>query len=121
MSLLQRLEKSHPGFQRSFDIFGQNCFIGMMADAARAAQKQHGRRHPASDNHGIVTGTARHAMNRESRALDGTPERPHEIGIHRDGRLIQTLLRRNRQAAGGRNLPGASQQPRGQVMTNRIL
>ena len=60
-------ETASPTVQRSSTSSVKNCFIGMMADAAWAAQKQHRRGHAASDNHGIVTRAARHAMNGTSR------------------------------------------------------
>jgi hypothetical protein len=62
MALLQLLEKTHPDLKCCGNVYGENRFIGMMADSTRAAQEQHGSGHPASDNHGIVTCTARHAM-----------------------------------------------------------
>ena len=112
MTLLQKFEKSNPGVESGGNIAGQNRFIGMMADAARTAQKQHRRGHATRNNHGIVAGAARHAMNPETGALDGALQNLCEIRIHRDSRLIQTLLPAGRKATGSRDLLSRSQQPR---------
>src|SRR5580704_9511965 len=112
MALLQQFEESHPDFQSRGNIFGQNCLIGMMANAAGARKKQHSRGHAASDDHGIVARAARHAMNRKPGVFDSALQHLGEIGIHGDGGLIQTLLPGSGETAGGRDLFGAAQQPR---------
>src|SRR5580692_276475 len=112
MTLLQKLDKSNPAIERGGYIAGQNRFIGMMANAAGAAQEQHRGGHAPRNNHGIVAGAARHAMNLEPGALDGALQHLCEARIHCDGRLIQARLPAGGETAGSRDLLGASQQPR---------
>src|ERR1700680_363441 len=81
MASVQPFQESHPGFERRSDIFGQYRFIRMMADAARAAEKQHGGRHAARHNHRVMTRTAGHSI--------GRWEETHQARIHGNRRLVE--------------------------------
>src|SRR5579863_10007244 len=52
------LEKLLAHGERCLDIFGAHRLGVIVADPAGAAQKEHGRRHAARHDHGIVSGSA---------------------------------------------------------------
>ncbi len=58
----QPLQKFAAHVERRLNIFFQHRFIGMMADAAGAAQEEHGRGYARSHDHGVVAGAAGHAL-----------------------------------------------------------
>ena len=86
--------------------------VGMMADAAGTAEEEHGGGHACREDHGIVTGAARHACTQDAPACaDSAGERGHEPGVHRHCRLIEPRFPADRQPPPRRDLPRRVMQP----------
>ncbi len=65
------LEKSGKNARGDIDVGGRGKFVGVVADAAAAAHKQHGERNDLVERHGVVAGAARHPPRRGAAAFGG--------------------------------------------------
>ena len=75
-SAASRSRNLRPTSQRGLHIFFAHSFIGMVADAAGAAQKEHRRGHARGHHHGVVAGAAGHALLGQPRLRSPRQDRP---------------------------------------------
>src|SRR5215813_873982 len=118
---LPLFEEMHPGVERGSYIFGQHIFIGMMADAAGRAQKQHGRGDFCGENHGIVSGATGHVVYRIARSFYGLRQSLDQSCIHGDSGLVELLLLFKFQATIRGSLFGLFEHAVNRLMANCIL
>jgi hypothetical protein len=113
MSRVQPFEKSDSGFEGCGDVFGKHGFVGMMTDAAGAAQEQHRGGHTTRNDHGVVARAAGHFMERW--------EQTREAGVHGDGWLVEAWLPSNREPAARCDLPGAVSEFANRLAANVVI
>src|SRR5579871_1961104 len=118
---LQFFEELQAYGKAGANILFPHRFLGLMADSARSAQKEHSGGHGAGNNHGIVPGSARHAMERIAGSLDGALQPSGERGVHAHGWLIEARLALEAKPAPRGDFSRATQQSIHCRMPNRVL
>ena len=92
--------KKLAGYQeRGFHIFLADRFIWMVADAAGAAEKEHGGGQAAGHHDGVVACAAGHGFCRESAGFNCVGEEGGKALVHGHGRLFELAGAGEREAA----------------------
>ena len=86
-------KKLTPNKDRSLNILLKYGFIGVVADAAWAAQEKHRGRYTRGHHHGIVARTARHPSRGKASRFNGFREQRGQLLVHGHCRLIELLFR----------------------------
>jgi hypothetical protein len=103
------------------NVFFENRFVRMMADATRTPQEQNRCGHPLRHNHGIVTRPAVHSLFRVTALPYRAGEHLDQPRIHLHGRLIETKLSRCRQPSPLCDLLRRFEQPFDRSCANAIV
>src|ERR1700733_10869387 len=114
-------QKCQAGGERIFHILRTNGLVGMMADAARTAQKDHCAGNPLRQNHGIVAGAAYHGERFDPYAADRLLRQRAQACIHGHRWLVHQHFTRRREAAPFGNRRRLGEQVIHSLVASRLL
>src|SRR4051812_16150137 len=86
--IAQQVEELKAGGQGGFYVLGEDGLVGMMAEAAGAAEEEHGGGYMGGEDHRIVAGSAGHEADGISCTADGCLEEIGKVRVHEDGGLL---------------------------------